>query len=183
MNRKFPAKSHSLMSSHLPSPPAPLPSTGEGSQPPSPPAPLPGHHVGHHVPMVVVAGRGAGGGLMKASNCLHRFCCALPSRSDDAMVAVGFNPRTVNTPKGIASGHRAQHGRRRLRFQPSLRDESKSGGIVARGLKPRLPSWRRYATNLRLFNASGGRLPRLKTHPAGGIASGKTGFPLPLPHF
>ena len=59
------------------------------------------------------AGRGSRAypGLMKASNCLHRFCCAVPSRSDDAMVAVGFNPRTVNTPKGIASGHRAQHGR------------------------------------------------------------------------
>ena len=52
------------------------------------------------------------------------------------MVAVGFNPRTVNTPKDIASGHRAQHGRRRLRSQPSLRDESKSGGIADRELKP-----------------------------------------------
>ncbi len=52
------------------------------------------------------------------------------------MVAVGFNPRTTNTPKDIASGHRAQHGRRRLRFQPSLRDERKSAGIANRGLKP-----------------------------------------------
>ncbi len=34
--------------------PGPSLRTGEGSQLPSPPAPLAGHHVGHHVPMVVV---------------------------------------------------------------------------------------------------------------------------------
>ena len=52
------------------------------------------------------------------------------------MVAVGFNPRT-REQREISSGHRAQHGRRRLKdIQSSLRDGRHFGGVTNRGLKP-----------------------------------------------